>query len=217
MTAGIEDRGAAVGEGSRLPQGGGVPAAFLDRDGVIIEEVHYLSEPSQVRLLPGSAAAVARLNRLGVPVVVATNQAGVAHGFFDESRIADVHRRVDELLATEGAKVDRYYYCPHHPAATVAKYRLECDCRKPRPGMLLRAAAELGLDLHRCWLVGDKLSDIEAGMAAGCNVVLVRTGYGDSVVPSLEGLDLQRIWVAGDLAEAVEMSLAIAPLSPQGA
>jgi len=183
------------------------PAFFLDRDGVIIEEVHYLCDPSQVRPIAGSAAAVAQLNRLGIPVVVVTNQAGVAHGYFPESQVAAVHQRVDELLAAEGAFVDRYYYCPHHPLASCRRYRVACECRKPRPGMLLSAAQQLGLDLKRSYLVGDKLSDLEAGVRAGCRVILVHTGYGSSTVQSLDQFAPERVEVAADLAQAVKARL----------
>ncbi len=155
-----------------------IGAVFLDRDGTLIEEVDYLASPDEVRLIPGAADAVARLNALGVPVVVVTNQAGVARGYFPESGVAEVHARLDRLLAERSAHVDRYYVCPHHPTEGAAPYRRECDCRKPRPGLLLRAAAELGLDLAASCMVGDKLSDLEAGAAAGCRTVLVRTGYG---------------------------------------
>jgi len=179
-------------------------AVFLDRDGVVIEEVNYLSSPSQVRLLDGAAEAIARLNRLAIPVVVVTNQAGVAHGHFPQSRIDEVHRHLDALLAEHGARVDCYEYCPHHPAAAMADYRVACECRKPAPGMLLRAAAACGLDLGRSWLVGDKLSDLEAGLRAGCRVVLVRTGYGRQTEASLDRLAPARVEVAADLAEAVE-------------
>jgi len=179
------------------------PAVFLDRDGVVIEEVHYLADPSQVRLLPGAAQAIARLNRLGIPVIVATNQAGVAHGLFPESRVAAVHRRLDELLAERHAHVDRYDYCPHHSAAKVPEYRVACACRKPLPGMLLRAAEECGLDLRRSYLVGDKLSDLEAGRRAGCRVLLVRTGYGAETEGQLDQLGLHGVPVAADLAQAI--------------
>jgi len=183
------------------------PAVFLDRDGVVIDEVDYLRCPSQVRLLAGAAEAIARLNRLAIPVVVVTNQAGVAHGYFPESRIAQVHRHLDALLAGHHARVDRYEYCPHHPAGVIAEYRAECECRKPAPGMLLRAAGECAIDLARSWLVGDKLSDLEAGLRAGCRVLLVRTGYGRQAETSLDRLAPARVAVAADLAEAVEKHL----------
>lgn len=185
------------------PLPGSRAAFFLDRDGVLIEEVHYLSDPAQVRLLPGAAAAIARLNQLGVPVVVATNQAGVAHGYFSEAQVAQVHRRLDELLAAQEAFIDRYYYCPHHPDAKLTRYRAECPCRKPSPGMLFQAAAELDLDLERSYLAGDKLSDLEAGLRAGCRVILVLTGYGSSAAQGLDRFDPQSVRVAADLAEAV--------------
>ena len=192
-------------------------AFFLDRDGVIIEEVHYLSDPSQVRLLEGSAGAIARLNRLAIPVVVVTNQAGVAHGYFPEARIAEVHRRVDELLRAEGAHVDRYCYCPHHPSASREQYRVRCSCRKPQPGMLLAAAKQLSLDLSRSYLVGDKLSDIEAGVRAGCQAILVRTGYGANLLQSLGRLAPPGANVAADLAEAVESRLPLLHKSARAA
>jgi D-glycero-D-manno-heptose 1,7-bisphosphate phosphatase len=179
------------------------PAVFLDRDGVVIEDVHYLADPSQVRLLPGAAEAIARLNRLGIPVIVATNQAGVAHGLFPESSVAAVHRRLDELLAERHAHVDRYDYCPHHPAAEVREYRVACACRKPRPGMLLRAAEECGIDLGRSYLVGDKLSDLEAGRRAGCRILMVRTGYGAEMEGHLDQRGFDRVPVAADLARAI--------------
>jgi D-glycero-D-manno-heptose 1,7-bisphosphate phosphatase len=178
-------------------------AFFLDRDGVIVEEVQYLSQPGQLRLLPGAAAAIARLNHSGVPVVVITNQAGVAHGYFPEERVAEVHRQLDAMLAAEGARVDRYYYCPHHPTGEVAAYRTACSCRKPATGLLERAAAELGLDLKKSYMVGDKLSDIQAGLGAGCHPILVCTGYGGSVAEALNSSDLTAVVVAADLAEAV--------------
>jgi D-glycero-D-manno-heptose 1,7-bisphosphate phosphatase len=182
------------------------PALFLDRDGVIVDEAEYLADPAQLRLLPGSAEAIAEVNRQGVPVVVVTNQSGVARGYFPESRIAEIHEQLDRLLAGQGGHITRYYYCPHHPTEGRSPYRVDCQCRKPRPGMLLRAARELSLDLHESYLVGDKLSDLEAGASAGCRTVLVRTGYGRALADTLEpGLNLEMI--ANDLREAVRFCL----------
>jgi D-glycero-D-manno-heptose 1,7-bisphosphate phosphatase len=179
-----------------------LPALFLDRDGVIIEEVEYLSNPSEVRLIPGSAQAIARLNQRGIPVVVVTNQAGVGRGYFPEARVAEVHRHLDRLLAAEGATIDRYYYCPHHPTAAVGPHRVNCPCRKPQPGMLLRAAAELHLNLKHSTIVGDKRSDLEAGLQAGCHAILVRTGYGAEEEKTLGPL-AAKVTVVADLAAAV--------------
>lgn len=183
------------------------PACFLDRDGVIVEEVDHLSHPGQLVLIARAAEAIARLNRIEVPVVVVTNQAGVARDYYPESRVAEVHACLDQLLVAYGAKVDRYYYCPHHPSGDVEDYRVECICRKPKPGMLLRAAAELGLDLARSYMIGDKLSDLEAGARAGCHTILVRTGYGHTFVDSLERTRFNVAYVASDLADAVDFCL----------
>jgi len=146
------------------------------------------------------------MNEANVPVVVVTNQSGVARGLFEEQRVADVHHALSELLAFEGAHVDRYFYCPHHPTAGQGRYRRECDCRKPRPGMLLRAAHEMNLDLRSSWLVGDKLSDLQAGAAAGCCAILVRTGYGKTIAQQLLRTRVPPP-VADDLAAAVEICL----------
>jgi D-glycero-D-manno-heptose 1,7-bisphosphate phosphatase len=154
------------------------PALFLDRDGVLNVEVEYLHEPAALVLVPGAAAAVAAVNGLGVPVVVVSNQAGIGRGRYAEAAYHAVQRRLGELLAAAGARLDADYHCPHHPEHGVGAYRVACECRKPRPGMLLQAARDLGLDLRRSVLVGDKLSDLGAGRAAGCATVLVRTGYG---------------------------------------
>jgi D-glycero-D-manno-heptose 1,7-bisphosphate phosphatase len=135
---------------------------------------------------------------------VVTNQSGVGRGLFTAAHVEEVHRHLAGLLATFGARVEAFYYCPHHPEAEVEEYRAECDCRKPQPGMLLAAAADLGLDLTRSWLVGDRASDLEAGAAVGCRTVLVRTGYGAQV--DATALDRDRLnleLVAADLADAV--------------
>ena len=180
------------------------PAIFLDRDGVVIEDSHYLGDRSRVRLVPGAAEAVALLNRAGWAVVIVTNQSGVARGMFTEADVTSVHEHLAELLRGYGAKVDAFHHCPHHPEAEVAEYRALCACRKPRAGMLLRAAGELGLDLAASWMIGDRVSDLEAGAAAGCRTALVRTGYGALVNPAELDRDALRLeLVAADLADAV--------------
>lgn len=151
-------------------------AAFLDRDGTINVEVDYLSAPEQLELIPGAAHAIGRLNDAGWFVVVITNQSGVARGKLTEQTLADIHARLDAMLAEHGAHIDAYYHCPHHPEHGEAPYRASCDCRKPAPGMLLRAAREHDLDLTRSWTVGDSLRDLDAGAAAGTRGILVATG-----------------------------------------
>jgi len=156
----------------------GRPAVFLDRDGTVVREVDYLRSARDLRLLPGAAEAVRRLNRAGYVVVIATNQSGVARGLLTEDELEGIHRTLIERLGRRGARIDAIYYCPHHPQAAVARYRRRCRCRKPRPGMLARAARDLDLDLARSVAVGDSARDIEAGRRSGCRTVLVRTGYG---------------------------------------
>ncbi len=181
------------------------PAVFLDRDGTIIREVNYLADPSQVELLAGAAEAIAQWNAAGVPVIVVTNQAGVARGYFAEERIAEVHRRLDVLLAEHHARIDGYYVCPHHPTAGESPYRCDCTCRKPLPGMLIQAAAEHDLDLPRSAMVGDKISDLQAGAAAGCATILVRTGYGEEVEGQLDHSQLRVLGVADSLIAAATL------------
>jgi D-glycero-D-manno-heptose 1,7-bisphosphate phosphatase len=185
----------------------GRPAVFLDRDGVLIEEVGYLADPRQVVLIPGAGAAVAAINRAGIPVVLVTNQAGIARGYLSEARLAEIHQRLSALLAEEGGKIDAIYYCPHHPTEGIAPYRLQCSCRKPQPGMLLQAATELAVDLPRSTMIGDKLSDLEAGVRAGCRSILVRTGYGGETALRVGRLAEPPVLVAASLAEAVAYCL----------
>jgi D-glycero-D-manno-heptose 1,7-bisphosphate phosphatase len=180
------------------------PAIFLDRDGVIIEDVNYLARPNQVRLIPGSAEAIAALNRAGWPIVVVTNQAGVARGYFPETAVTCVHRHMARELAAYGAVIEAFYFCPHHPEAEIERYRIACACRKPSPGMLHRAADELGIDLERSWMIGDRISDLEAGAAAGARTILVRTGLGAGAdTTALDRGRLHLELVAADLADAV--------------
>jgi D-glycero-D-manno-heptose 1,7-bisphosphate phosphatase len=153
-------------------------AVFLDRDGTLLEEANYIAEIERLVFFPYSTDAVRLLNRAGFAVVVITNQAGIARGIVEESFVGEAHEAVSARLAEGGAHVDAYYYCPHHPQGIVEPFRRTCECRKPRPGMLRRAAEDLGLDLGASFVVGDKLTDVEAAHAAGARGILVRTGYG---------------------------------------
>jgi histidinol-phosphate phosphatase family protein len=148
-----------------------IPAVFLDRDGTIIHDAHYLADPAGVRLLPGAAEAVARLNAAGIPVIVVTNQSGIGRGYFSEADFRAVQARVEELLGAEGAKIDAVYHCPHSPDAEPP-----CDCRKPGVGLFLRAAEEHGLDPARSWYVGDRLRDLAPVERLGGRGILVRPG-----------------------------------------
>jgi D-glycero-D-manno-heptose 1,7-bisphosphate phosphatase len=165
------------------------PAVFLDRDGTIIEDVGYLDRLANVDVFPWSVDAVRLLNRGGFTVVVVSNQAGVARGLYKEAFVGDVHRHLDARMAAGGARIDAYYYCPHHPDGSVAAYRQACGCRKPQPGMIRAAERDLGLDVARSFVVGDRWRDIALGRAVGARAVLVRTGYGSLEEPGApEGL-----------------------------
>ena len=157
-------------------------AIFMDRDGTVCEEMGYVNHLSRSRLLPRSLEAIRCANEHGYLVVIATNQSGVARGLFSEEMVQAVHRQLRERAEAGGARIDAVYYCPHHPREGAAPWRVDCDCRKPRPGMLVRAAREHDIDLARSWMVGDGFPDIEAGAAAGVRVVQVLTGYGRGLV-----------------------------------
>jgi len=156
-------------------------AVFLDRDGVINEIVYFPEfgvldsplNPRQFRLLPGVAEAIRTFNRLGLKVIVASNQPGIAKGKMTEKVFERVRLKMKRLLKQRGAYIDAEYYCFHHPSAKDAKYRDNCDCRKPKPGLILRAAKDFGLDLSECYVVGDGLTDIKAGRAVGCRTFLI--------------------------------------------
>ena len=153
-------------------------AVFLDRDGTLIEEVGYLDRKERVELYPWTIDAIRALNRASFHVVLITNQSGVARGFFTEAVVEDVHQHLAALLESGGARVDAYYYCPHHPDGKVEQYAVRCDCRKPARGLVDRAVRELGVDPARSFVVGDRWLDIELARAVGARGVLVRTGYG---------------------------------------
>jgi D-glycero-D-manno-heptose 1,7-bisphosphate phosphatase len=153
-------------------------AVFIDRDGTISEEVGYLNHPSRFRLFPYSADAVRSLNERGWLAIVVTNQAGVARGYFSEEMIHAVHEQLERELENEGARLDAIYYCAHHPTVGEPPYRLHCDCRKPKPGLILRAAEKFDIDLASSWMVGDRYSDIELARNAGVNSAFVLSGYG---------------------------------------
>lgn len=158
--------------------GGARQAVFLDRDGTVSREVGYMTDPERLELLPRSAEAIAALNRSGLMAILATNQSGVARGLFPRRSVDSAHARLRRLLARRGAWLDAIYFCPHHPLEGRAPWRLRCLCRKPRPGMLRRAAQEHGLDLPRCYVVGDTRKDVHLAHAVGATPILVLTGYG---------------------------------------
>lgn len=154
------------------------PAVFLDRDGTLIEEHGYLDRLDGLVLFPWTVDAIRLLNRAGFATVVITNQAAIGRGIIDEPFLHQVHALMDERLAAGGARLDGYFFCPHHPEAAVEAYRRACRCRKPGPGMIEQACAALALDPARSFMVGDRWLDVACGRAAGTRSILVRTGHG---------------------------------------
>lgn len=152
-------------------------AVFLDRDGTINAEKEYLYQIADFEFVPGAVEAVRLLNQAGFIVIVVTNQSGVARGYYTEEDVENLHRHVAVELEKSGARIDAWLYCPHHPDGR-GSYALPCNCRKPLPGMLKEAARRFDIDLETSVMIGDKLVDVMAGRAAGCQTILVRTGYG---------------------------------------
>ncbi|MFC1988640.1 D-glycero-alpha-D-manno-heptose-1,7-bisphosphate 7-phosphatase [Chloroflexota bacterium] len=179
-------------------------AVFLDRDGVIIEDIGYIDECSKIKFLPGVSEAINLLNNNGFKVIIITNQSGVARGYFTEKIARDINNYIQEYLAKKGAVIDRTYYCPHHIEGTIEEYRKECRCRKPEPGMIEKAVAEFDIDLKDSFVIGDQMSDIEAGYSVGSRTIFLAGKYpmhkeGDnSLTPD---------YVASDLREAVNWLL----------
>ena len=151
-------------------------AVFLDRDGTLVYPGHYPSRPEDLRLYEGIEQPLRLLQEAGFLLIVITNQSGVARGYFSEATLLRMHDHLTSELAELGVRLDGIYYCPHHPQGSIAELSIVCECRKPQPGMVLRAAQDLNIDLHSSWFVGDILNDIEAGHRAGCRSILVDLG-----------------------------------------
>ena len=181
------------------------PALFMDRDGTISEEVGYVNHPARFRLFPYTAAAIKLLNENGWLAIVVTNQAGVARGYFSEDVIIQIHEQVQRDLQNASAKLDAIYYCAHHPSVGEPPYRLDCDCRKPRTGLIDRAAADFQIDLGRSWMVGDRYGDVELARNAGLHSAFVLSGYGRGEWEYQRGSwQIEPELVAEDLLEAVK-------------
>jgi len=179
-------------------------AIFMDRDGTVSDEVGYVNHIDRYRLLPRSAEAIRRINQAGLMAFVVTNQSGIARGLFDEALLRRVHEALARMLADQGARLDGIYACVHHPDVGEPPWRADCDCRKPRPGLLLRAAQDHGVDLSRSYMIGDTVLDIEAARRAGATGVLVLTGYGKGDLDfRMSQRRLTPAHIAGDLLDAV--------------
>jgi histidinol-phosphate phosphatase family protein len=151
-------------------------AVFIDKDGTLVDDLPYNVDPGRMTLASGAGPALRLLRELGYRLFVVSNQSGVARGLFDEAALPPLFASLADMVEQAGARLDGWYWCPHHPQGVLETHALECGCRKPQPGMLLRAAREHGVDLARSWMVGDILDDVEAGRRAGCRTVLVDNG-----------------------------------------
>jgi D-glycero-D-manno-heptose 1,7-bisphosphate phosphatase len=185
-------------------------AVFLDRDGTLVHPRHYPSRPEELILYDGIGADLRALQEAGFRLVVITNQSGLARGLFTEDDLRLMHDHLERELARSGVRIDGIYYCPHHPDGSVPDLAIRCDCRKPQPGLLLRAAADLGLDLARSWFIGDILDDCEAGNRAGCRTVLV------DLATEAPPTDLLRqpTFIARDTQHALTLIRAVEGLGP---
>lgn len=180
-------------------------AVFMDRDGTISEEIGYVNHVSRFRVFPYSAEAVRMLNDNEWLAVLVTNQAGVARGYFTEDLIGHVHGVLDSELEHGGARLDGIYYCAHHPSVGEPPYRIDCECRKPKPGLIKRAALDLDIDLARSWMIGDRYGDVELAHNAGVHAALVLSGYGRGEWEyQRAGWKHQPDLIAEDLLEAVK-------------
>jgi len=183
-------------------------AVFLDRDGTINEEVGYLDREDKLKILPAAFEAVRLVNQNGFKAVVVSNQSGIARGLFTEDFVRTINNRIAAAMVEKGAVIDRFYYCPHHPSEGLDPYRKICNCRKPEPGLLLQAAADLNLDLSGSYMIGDHLRDIETARRAGAKGILVMTGHGPDQLQSAEITSANRPDdIAPDILEAVRWIL----------
>ncbi|MBN2297177.1 MAG: HAD family hydrolase [Deltaproteobacteria bacterium] len=173
---------------------------FLDRDDTIIRDRIYLDNPDDIEILPGTCEAIHTLNQKGIPVIIITNQSGIARGLLDEETLHEIHLELMSRLASMGAMIDAVYYCPHHPEGSVAEYRKTCPCRKPEPGLLYQAAKEFCLDLNSCYMIGDKPIDVETiHRVGGKGILLTHLHNGDT--------GQKPDFTANDLVEAVQWIL----------
>ena len=185
-------------------------AVFLDRDGTINEERGYLDRLDRLELYPYAVDAVRLLNRAGFLTVVVTNQGGIGRGIIDEAFLAQVHAVIDQRMTAGHARIDRFYYCPHHPDAVTVELRGPCTCRKPLPGMIERACRELSIDPTRSYMVGDRIIDVRSGQAAGARSILLRSGHG-ARDEELHGADVAADAILNNLMEAVGWILRNSP------
>lgn len=180
-------------------------AVFLDRDGTLIHEAHYLKEVKDLKLYSNTAQSIKKLNQKNIPAIMLSNQSGVARGYFSEDDVRFINSSMNDMLEQEGAHLDGFYYCPHHIKGIVEEYAKDCDCRKPRTGMLKQALRDFAqIDPKQSYVVGDKACDVELGQNAGAKGILVRTGHGNEFNPDSCTPD----YIAQDIADAIDWILA---------
>ena len=184
----------------------GKAAVFLDKDGTLVMDVPYNVDPGAIVLAAGAADGTRLLHEAGYPLIVVSNQSGVARGYFQEEALKAVEDRLRELLAAAGSSIAGFYYCPHHPQGSAPGYAVTCGCRKPEPGLILRAAEEHEVDVGRSWVLGDILNDVEAGRRAGARTVLIDNGNETEWVVSPERTP---DYTASDLVEAARIVISV--------
>lgn len=193
----------------------GGKAIFLDKDGTLVEDVPYNVNPESIVLVPDAEASLQLLHQQGFEIVVITNQSGVARGYFTESALAPVEQHLRQQLAAYGVPLAGFYYCPHHPDGIVTPYAIACSCRKPQPGLITKAAADLGIDISQSWFIGDILHDVEAGRAAGCRTVLINNGNETEWELSPQRLPhhlVNNLWEAAQVILAMDTAKSYEPL-----
>lgn len=167
------------------------PAIFLDRDGTIIKEVGYIDSPEKISLIPRADEAIRSLQESGFKIIVVSNQSGVAHGYFDEDTVRLINERVSDIFASKSAVIDAFYFCPHHPDFGNQDYKKDCECRKPKPGMILQAVEEHRIDLSNSIMIGDKFTDVKTGKNLNLLSILVLTGFGTKEYQTIKAMGLQ--------------------------
>jgi D-glycero-D-manno-heptose 1,7-bisphosphate phosphatase len=188
------------------------PAVFIDRDGTLNVDAGYIADPADLVLYPWAGQAVRLLNENCIKAIVVTNQSTVARGYCSEEMIDAIHAKLQNELHKDGAHLDAVYYCPHHPEIGEEPYQVDCQCRKPKAGMLHRAAGEHQIDLSRSFVIGDKTLDIEMARAVGAGAALVLTGFGRDSIRRLEGKPLQPDFICENALEAVRIILGRRPV-----
>lgn len=182
-------------------------AVFLDRDGTLIEEANYLKNLEDLKIIKGTPEAVKKLNKNGILAIMVTNQSGVARGYFDEDNVKFLNKSLNSLLKKDGAYLDGFYYCPHHIKGIIDEYAKECDCRKPKAGLIQQALQDFReIDLKKSYVIGDKLCDIELAKNAGCRGILVKTGYGSQLAEEVQN-SIKPDFIAETIEEAVNWLL----------